>query len=233
MHLLYIMESTGSRNRILISSLSSRREVSTTPGGRSKKIRSAAKRKGNPSTLTADVLGHVASFLHPVNKLALRQTSSAFRNAVRRHPTKENALRALADPNANNLYHRQPHRLYSAAQNRFIMETSGRLYMTHNQAREYLEKMFTHKGNGDLFKKPAVVFPGMYGSEPTDHQRLALARAITADASKSGIELMYKLIEKIQRSRRSLYSAVHALTPQSLSRMYTTRGPGRKKVLSY
>jgi hypothetical protein len=225
MHLLYIMESTGSRNS---------RIGSTTPGGRSKKIRSAAKRKGNASTLPADVFGHVASFLHhPVNKLALRQTSSAIRDMVSRHPTKQNALRALGDPKANNFFQRQPHRMYPAAQNRFIMNTSGRRYMNHDQARKYLENMFTHKGNGDLFKNPPVVFPGMYGSEPTDHQRLALARAITADESESGIEFMYKLIQKIIRSRRSRYSAVHALSPQSLAHMYTKRGPGRKKVLSF
>eukprot|EP00966_Prymnesium_polylepis_P039204 910130-Prymnesium_polylepis.1 len=201
-------------------------------------MRSAPKRKGDPTTLPSDVLKHVASFLHPVNTVALRQTSRAFRGAVNRHPTKRNALRSLAIPFSR---YSQPEGMYPAAQNRFIMNTSGRRYMKHDQARMYLEKMFTHKGNGNIFGaslNPSqgmgpLVFPGMYGAVPTDHQRLALARAITGDNSKEGIDFMYKLIKRI-RSRRNVrgaQSAVSALSPRSLASMYSKKGPGRRKVL--
>ena len=235
------LDSTSSRNSVV--SIHSRRAGSTSPTGRRKKIRSAPKRKGNTSTLPPDVLKHVASFLHPVNTVALRQTSSAFRGAVNRHPTKRNALRVLAHPYPGSSFQR-PEQIYPTAQNRLIMNTSGRRYMKHDQARKYLEKMFTKKGNGNLFgmrtlvfgvpldnKKP-VVFPGMIGAAPTDHQRLALARAITSDNSKEGVEFMYKLIKKIiSRRKGGRASSVHALSPRSMAAMYSKKGPGRGKVL--
>jgi hypothetical protein len=108
--------------------------------------------------------------------------------------------------------------------------------MKHDQARKYLEKIFTHKGNGNLFgmnayfNKP-LVFPGMHGAAPTDHQRLALARAITGDNSKEGVEFMYKLIKKIiSRRKGGRMSAVRTLSPRSMAAMYSKKGPGRRKV---
>ena len=200
---------------------------------RRKKRRSEPKRKGNTSTLPPDVLKHVASFLHPVNTVALRATSSAFRSAVNRYPTKQKALNVLPSPYFN------PSRVHRVSQNKLIMNTSGRRYMKHDQARKYLEKMFTHNGNGNIFRRDnsnrnamPLVFPGMYGAAPTDHQRLALAQAITSDNSKEGIEFMYKLIKKItSRRRRGLVSAVRTLSPGSLASMHRTQGPGRRKVL--
>ena len=227
------LDSTSSRNSVV--SIHSRRAGSTSPTGRRKKIRSAPKRKGNTSTLPPDVLKHVASFLHPVNTVALRQTSSAFRGAVNRHPTKRNALRVLAHPYPGSIYDR-PEGLNTIAQNRLIMNTSGRHYMKHDQTRKYLEKMFTHEGFGNLFRsslgREPLIFPGMYGAIPTDHQRLALARAITGDNSKEGIEFMYKLIKKIiSRRKGGRASSVHALSPRSMAAMYSKKGPGRGKVL--
>ena len=72
----------------------------------------------------------------------------------------------------------------------------------------------------------------MYGTAPTDHQRLALARAITGDNSEKGIEYMYKLIKKIRRGR-SATSTVNTLSPRSLASMYSKKGPGRRKVLLF
>lgn len=231
------LDSTSSRNSVV--SIHSRRAGSTSPTGMRKK-RSAPKRKGNTSTLPPELLKHVSSFLHPVNTVALRQTSSAFRGAVNRYPTKRNALRVLAHPYPRSSF-KHPERIYPEAQNRLIMNTSGRRYMKHDQARKYLEKMFTHKGNGNLFGKKAyrnhfgtykpLVFPGMYGAAPTDHQRLALARAITGDKSKEGVEFMYKLIKKIiSRRKGGKMSAVRALSPRSMAAMYSKKGPGRRKV---
>ena len=220
------MESNGSRNSVV--SIHSRRAGSTSPTGMRKKRRSAPKRKRNTSTIPPELLKHVSSFLHPVNRVALRQTSSAFRGGVNRHPTKQNALRSLG-PVAL--------RRYPTAQNRLIMSTSGRHYMKHDQLRNYLEKMFTHKGNGNIFVKDirnrekALIFPGMYGAVPTDNQRLALARAITSDNSKEGIEFMYKLIKRIISRRKGVRtSAVRTISPRSLASMYTTQGPGRRQV---
>ena len=209
------MESNGSRNSVV--SIHSRRAGSTSPTVSRKKIRSAPKRKDPTEVLLPELLKHASSFLHPVNRVALRQTSSAFRGAVNRHPTKQNALRLLG-----------PEQLSVAAQNRLIMNTSGRHYMKHDQARKYLEKMFTHKGSGNIFGEKPLIFPGMYGEVPTDHQRLALARAITGDNSKKGIEFMYKLIQRIKIRRNG---AVRALSPRSLASMYSRKGPGRRKVL--
>ena len=145
------MESNGS-----LDSASSRKSVlrlpsrttSPSPTGR-KKRRSTPKRKGNPATLPLNVSKHVASFLHPVDTVALRQTSKAFRDAVERYPTKQNALQHFAgyrnNPNAPHSLYWQQVRSYPATQNRLIMVTSGRRYMKHDEARKYLEKMFTHK----------------------------------------------------------------------------------------
>ena len=192
-------------------------------GGRRRKSR----RKGNPMMLPTDVLKHVGSFLHPANTVALRQTSRSFRDAVNRHPSKRNALRSI---------HVRSMGYYPAAQNRFIMNTSRRHYMKQDQARKYLEKMFTHRGNGNLFRKGIsarpLIFPGMLHARPTDQQRLALARAITGDKSKQGTDFMYKLIKRI-KSRRGTGTmrAVTALSPRSLASMYSTHGPGRIRVL--
>lgn len=191
------------------------------------KIRSAPKQKVNPSTLPHNVLKQVASSLHPADLVALRQTSSAFRAAVNRHPTKQNLLNSMVFPRFT-------------SKNNEIMRTSGRRYMKHDQARKYLEKMFTHTGSGNIFRagtfgqKP-FVFPGMYSAVPTDHQRLALARAITGDHSKEGIEFMYKLIRKIRSLKTRAWwhgdRAVHAISPRSLASMHTKKGPGRKSVV--
>ena len=210
------MESKGSR--VIILSKKSRKN-------KSKKPRSKSMKKGNPTTLRGfeDVSKHVASFLHPADTVALRQTSRAFRDAVERHPTKQNALRVLAK-------HR-PENMIPVWQNRLIMETSGRQYMKHDQARKYLEKMFTHRGYGNIFRKNALVFPGMYYATPTPYQRWALARAITSDHSKEGVEFMYKLIQKIRSRRHGLASKVHVISPRSLASMYRTQGPGRRKIL--
>lgn len=211
--------------------------------GSLKKLRSASKRKVDPTkVLPPELLKHVASFLHPVNTVALRQTSSGFRGAVNRYPTKQNALRYIPgyryNPNAPFWQHVRSN---PAAQNKMIMTSSGRRYMKHDQARKYLEKMFTHKGNGKIFGaslNPSqgmgpLVFPGMYGAVPTDHQRLALARAITGDKSEEGIDFMYKLIQRIgsRRNTTGAQSAVRTLSPSSLASMYRTHGPGRRKVL--
>jgi hypothetical protein len=106
--------------------------------------------------------------------------------------------------------------------------------MKHDQAREYLTKMFTHKGNGNIFTsffagKP-LIFPGMYGAAPTDKQRLALAQAITSDKSKEGTDFMYKLIKKIISQRKGRLSAVHTLSPRLMASMYRTQAPGRRKI---
>ena len=93
------------------------------------------------------------------------------------------------------------------------------------------------EGKGNIFGREPVFFRGMSGAAPTDHQRLALARAITGDDSKEGIEFMYKLIQKITR-RRTGYTggvytgmnAVKILSPRSLASVYRTPGPGRRKV---
>lgn len=224
------MVSNGSRNSDVW--IHSRTASPTALTKSRKKRRSAPKRKvDRTEVLPPELLKHISSFLHhPVNRVALRQTSSAFRSAVNRHPTKRNALRSLA------LRYSQPEGMYPAAQNRFIMSTSRRRYMKNDQAREYLEKMFTHKGNGNIFVKSnignALIFPGMYHAVPTDNQRLALARAITGDHSEKGIKFMYKLIRKIQTGRKGdRQSAVRAISPRSLASMYSKKGPGRRKVL--
>jgi hypothetical protein len=202
----------------------------TSPTGRRKKTRSTPRRKGNPTTLPPELLKHMSSFLHPVNRVALRQTSSAFRGAVNRHPTKRNALRVLAHPYPGSSFHR-PEQIYPAAQNRLIMNTSGRRYMKHDQARKYLEKMFTYKGSGNLFGMRPLVFPAMSGATPTDKQRLALAQAITSDTSKEGTEFMYKLIKKIRSPGTSTGDhSIRTLSPRSMAAMYSKKGPGRRKV---
>lgn len=233
------MESRGSRNSVI--SIPSRRPRSTSPTGtcsppnkkRSAKKRSAPKRKGNPTTLPVDVLKHVASFLHPVNTVALRQTSTQLRDTVKRHPTKENALRSKWTRNTFDSK-KYISGLIPVSQNRFVMKSSGRRYMKHDDAKKYLEKMFTNKNfRTNLFApqlySKSLIFPGMYGTVPTDRQRLALAQAITSDNSKQGIEFMYRLIKRIVRGHK-LNHEFHTLSPRSMASMYSKKGPGRRKV---
>lgn len=233
------LESASSRNSV--ASIHSRRAGSTSPTERRKKRRSAPKRKVNPTeVLPPELLKHVSSFLHPVNRVALRQTSTKLHNEINQYRTKRNVIPTLRDSAV--LFHREQQALESnglrkANLNRILMRTSGRKYMKHDQARKYLEEMFKHKGPGNLFGtrfNTPLIFPAMSGAKPTDKQRLALAQAITSDTSNEGTQFMYKLIKKI-RSRRytRLFNSnmVHHMSPRLLASMYRTQGPGRKRVL--
>jgi hypothetical protein len=105
--------------------------------------------------------------------------------------------------------------------------------MNHEQAKRYLEKMFTHQGSGNLFGIRPVVFPRMSGAKPTNAQRSALAKAITSDDSKEGKEFMYKLLRKIisRHQTRPISSSVLVLSPQTLARVRSEKGLGLKEVL--
>jgi hypothetical protein len=234
------MESNGSRNSVV--SIRSRRAGSTSPTGRRKKRRSAPKRKIDPTkVLPPELLRHVSSFLHPVNRVALRQTSTQLHNDINRYRTKRNVIPTLRDSVV--LFPRERQALESnglrnANLNRILMRTSGRKYMKSAEARKYLEEMFKHKGSGNLFgthfNRP-LVFPAMSGATPTDKQRLALAQAITSDTSNEGTQFMYKLIKKI-KSRRYQHgrpvngNKVHHLSHRSMASMYSKPGPGRREV---
>lgn len=222
--------------------------------------RSAPKKKVNlTKVLPSELLKEVASYLHPVNRVALRQTSKKLHGDIERYPTKRSVIPTLRGSanllgyERNQLGEAGPYNVTNTNLNRILMRSSGRKWMRNAEARKYLERMFTHTGDGNLFgeagamanapsNKP-LLFPGMHGAVPTQRQRLALAKAITSDTSNAGTRFIHKLIQKIRTRRRSGFvstyyrwprngNKVRHLSPRSMASMHSKRGPGRIKVLN-
>ena len=185
----------------------------------------------------SEMLNHILSSLHPVNRTALRRSSKKLSEAVKK-TTKRNALISVKFPFITSHY---PEYVY----NKYIMNTSQRRYMTHKDAEHYLQQMFEHKGNGDLFSMDNPLIPDMGHIQPTDAQRKQLAKAITDDKSDQGRKYMYRLIKKILSmvpSGGSMYvhppasmfppggSAVFVLPPASMANVSRHEAPNREKV---
>ena len=162
--------------------------------------------------LPPELFKHVVSFLHPFNKFALRATNKTSASTVKRM-TKKNAFRSVGIPNGPT----------NVDKNRHLMHSSNRHYMTHNQAKHYLQQMLEHKGRGNLFnRKPGdpathIRYLLEIKTTPSIKQRQALGDAITSDNSEQGIQFVLDVI------KHSLASN-HRVHPRT-SRTHLARAP--------